>query len=465
MRGSLTRLGGAFATVTVVAAWLSASAATARERTISLYNIHTKEHITIAYRRDGKFIPAALEKLNWFLRDFRRNEKIKIDPELIDLAWQIHEELGSHKPIHVISGYRSPATNAMLRKTRGGQARRSQHMVGRAMDMHFPDVPLRRLRYSALIRQRGGVGYYPTSAIPFVHIDTARVRHWPRMSRPELALLFPNGRTAHRPAHGGPITHADFIAAKRQKPKLYQQVAEFRSSLGRLNGDGRTQIASAARSAVSPFQTTVLRPPRPQLAERPPRLTSLPQLAHRASTDTRVQSSARNELARMARLASASRLPSLQGLLTPSAYTNGARRLPSGAIEAARPAPPVPPGSQVWAHAPQYDEEHPEELSYRPFPIMPLLSAAPGQDHPLLSRLVHPDAARTLELLDEAVGLPSMQLRPGKQVIRALWHQAFSGQAIALDALFDVRRGTAASAMVAKRTTTSRQQRIVAAVH
>jgi len=459
----LTRLGGAFVTVAVVAAWLLASAATAQERTICLYNIHTKEHLTVTYRRDGKFIPAALDKLNWFLRDFRRNKKIKIDPELIDLAWQIHEELGSQEPIHVISGYRSPATNAMLRRTRGGQARRSQHMVGRAMDIHFPDVSIRRLRYSALIRERGGVGYYPTSAIPFVHIDTARVRHWPRMSRPELALLFPNGRTKHRPAHGGPVTRADFIAATRQKPKLYQQVAEFRSSLGRLNDRGRTRVASAARSTVSPFQTTVLRPPQPKRAERPPRLTSLPQLARRTPPDLGSQGTDRNELARMAQLASASGLPALKGLLTPSAYTNGARRLPPGAIDAARPSSPTV--NQVWAQAPQYDEEHPEELSYRPFPIVPLLSATPGQDHPLLSRLVHPDAARTLELLDDAVGLPSMQLRPGKQVIRALWHQAFSGQAIALDTLFDMRRATAASTMTAKATTTSRQQRVVAAVN
>jgi uncharacterized protein YcbK (DUF882 family) len=443
-----------------IAALLSASTCVAAERTISLYNIHTKEHLTITYRRNGKYIPAALEKLNWFLRDFRRNKKIKMDPELIDLAWQIHTELGSHQPIHVISGYRSPATNAMLRRTRGGQARRSQHMVGRAMDIHFPDISIRRLRYSALIRERGGVGYYPTSAIPFVHIDTARVRHWPRMSRPELALLFPSGRTKHRPARGGPITHSDVVAAMHDRPKLYQRIAAFRSSLGRLHDGRRTRLASA----VNPFSTTVIRPPRPTPAIRPPRLTSLPRLARRTPA-----TSDRNQLARMARLASASGLPSLNSLLTPSAYTNGDKPLPSGVVAEARrgartePPRPTPPIQRIWAHAPEYDEEHPEELSYRPFPILPLLTADAGHDHPLLKRLVHPDPARTLDLLDEAADLPSLQLRPGKQVIRAMWFQAFSGQAVALDVLFDARRASGQRTLEAHGPITSRHRRIATA--
>ena len=148
-------------------------------RTISLYNIHTKETITVEYKKDGKYVPAAMEKINWILRDWRKNEATQMDPALIDLLWEIHTELGSEEPIHIISGYRSRATNDMLRKTRGGQAKQSRHILGKAADVHFPDVPLRRLRYSALVRERGGVGYYPTSAIPFVHVDTDRVRAWP----------------------------------------------------------------------------------------------------------------------------------------------------------------------------------------------------------------------------------------------------------------------------------------------
>ncbi|MEO1649601.1 MAG: DUF882 domain-containing protein [Pseudomonadota bacterium] len=132
----------------------------ANERAISFYNIHTRENLTIVYKRNGKYIKSALEKLNWFLRDWRANVPTKMDPKLFDLLADIHRELGSERPIHVISGFRSPKTNAMLRRTRGGQARRSFHMLGKAIDVHFPDVPVRQLRYSALVRQVGGVGYY-----------------------------------------------------------------------------------------------------------------------------------------------------------------------------------------------------------------------------------------------------------------------------------------------------------------
>ncbi|MEM7776300.1 MAG: DUF882 domain-containing protein, partial [Pseudomonadota bacterium] len=101
---------------------VSATCAAAEERTISLYEIHTREKLSIVYKRNGVFVPAALEKLNWLLRDWRTNQPTKMDPKLFDLLWSIHRELGSKRHIHVISGYRSPKTNAMLRRTRGGQA-------------------------------------------------------------------------------------------------------------------------------------------------------------------------------------------------------------------------------------------------------------------------------------------------------------------------------------------------------
>jgi uncharacterized protein YcbK (DUF882 family) len=173
-----------------------------RARIISLYNIHSKETVSVLYKKDGKYVDAGMEKVNWALRDWRRNEATKMDPELIDLLWGMHTELGSQEPIHIISGYRSRDTNNMLRRTVGGQASESRHILGKAADVHFPDVPLRNLRYSALIRERGGVGYYPTSALPFVHVDTDRVRAWPRLPRYELALLFPNGRTQRRGSRG-----------------------------------------------------------------------------------------------------------------------------------------------------------------------------------------------------------------------------------------------------------------------
>ena len=97
-------------------------AAQSGERTISLYNIHTKETVTVVYKRAGKFVDAGLERVNFVMRDWRRNETTKMDPELVDLLWEMHNELGSKEPIHIISGYRSRATNEQLRKTVGGQA-------------------------------------------------------------------------------------------------------------------------------------------------------------------------------------------------------------------------------------------------------------------------------------------------------------------------------------------------------
>ena len=157
--------------------------------------------------KNGKHIPEAMEKINWVLRDWRKDEPTEMDPDLIDLVWEIHSELGSAEPIHIISGYRSRDTNDMLRRTVGGQASQSRHILGKAMDVHFPDVPVKKLRYSALIRERGGVGYYPTSATPFVHIDTDRVRAWPRAAAHGAGLLFPSGRTQHQPTDGR-VDHA-----------------------------------------------------------------------------------------------------------------------------------------------------------------------------------------------------------------------------------------------------------------
>ncbi|HEX2338275.1 MAG TPA: DUF882 domain-containing protein, partial [Hyphomicrobiaceae bacterium] len=196
-----------------------------KDRTISLYNIHSKETLTIQYMKAGKYLPEAMEKVNWMLRDWRKDEATRMDPDLIDLMWEIHNELGSAEPIHIISGYRSKGTNEMLRRTVGGQASQSRHILGQAADVHFPDVPIKKLRYSALIRERGGVGYYPTSAIPFVHIDTDRVRAWPRLPRNELALLFPNGRTQHVPEDGDPISMEDVKRARASNSELVQQIA------------------------------------------------------------------------------------------------------------------------------------------------------------------------------------------------------------------------------------------------
>jgi uncharacterized protein YcbK (DUF882 family) len=174
-------------------------------RTISFHHVHTGEDLTITYKRDGRYDEAAMQKINWELRDWRREEPIKMDPHLIDLVWEVHRELGSKVPIQIICGYRAPATNAMLRAKSRGVAQFSQHMLGKAMDFYMPDVPLEKVREVGLQLQRGGVGFYPTSGSPFVHLDTGNVRHWPKVSRQYLAKIFPDGKTVHIPSDGRPM--------------------------------------------------------------------------------------------------------------------------------------------------------------------------------------------------------------------------------------------------------------------
>ena len=169
----------------------------AGDRTLSIYNIHTKETVTATFKRNGEYDKDGLTRLNHVMRDWRIDQATEMDPELIDLLWELHTELQATEPIHLISGYRSKKTNNMLRRTRGGQARRSQHTLGKAADVHFPGVPVKRLRNAALIRERGGVGYYPRSGIPFVHVDTGRVRHWPRIPAKQLAAIKRSGNPNH----------------------------------------------------------------------------------------------------------------------------------------------------------------------------------------------------------------------------------------------------------------------------
>ena len=174
-------------------------------RTISLHHMHTDEDITITFKHDGHYDEAALEKLNRFLRDWRKNQEIRMDPHLIDLVWEVQREVGSKAPIWVVCGYRSPETNAMLRRRSGGVARFSQHMLGHALDFYIPGVNLEQLREVGLRLQRGGIGFYPSSGSPFVHMDTGGVRMWPRMSREQLMRVFPDGRTVHIPSDGRPL--------------------------------------------------------------------------------------------------------------------------------------------------------------------------------------------------------------------------------------------------------------------
>jgi uncharacterized protein YcbK (DUF882 family) len=174
-------------------------------RTISIFHQHTKETATVTFKRYGSYDSEALKQLNWLLRDWRHDEPIKMDPRLFDIAWEVHRESGSSEPFHVVSAYRSPATNSMLRRRSRGVAKHSQHMLGKAMDFHLPDVNMGKVRSIGMRLQRGGVGYYPGAHTPFVHLDAGSVRSWPRMPRDQLARLFPDGRTVHIPADGRPM--------------------------------------------------------------------------------------------------------------------------------------------------------------------------------------------------------------------------------------------------------------------
>ena len=174
-------------------------------RTLSFHHLHTGEDITITFKRNGRYDDAALKKLDWFMRDWRKEQQTHMDPHLFDLLWEAYREVGATQPIDVVCGYRSPDTNAMLRARSSGVAQNSQHINGQAMDFFIPGVPLEKIREIGLRLQRGGVGFYPTSGSPFVHMDTGTIRHWPRMTHDQLAKVFPDGRTVHIPSDGQPL--------------------------------------------------------------------------------------------------------------------------------------------------------------------------------------------------------------------------------------------------------------------
>lgn len=172
---------GAVAAAAAVAP-VSAIAGTAPRapvRTLSFFHTHTGERLKATYCCDGTYQTDVLRQVNHLLRDFRSNKTVAIDPRLLDLLHELTGTVETDAPIHVISGYRAPETNAMLRARGGahtGVASKSLHMVGKAIDLRIPGVKLDHVRSAARSLKLGGVGYYPSSN--FVHVDTGRVRHW-----------------------------------------------------------------------------------------------------------------------------------------------------------------------------------------------------------------------------------------------------------------------------------------------
>jgi uncharacterized protein YcbK (DUF882 family) len=428
---------GAVALITSAAA----PAVVAQERTISLHNIHTKETVSVVYKRDGKYVAGGLAQVDHVMRDWRRNEQTKMDPELVDLLWEMHNELGSKEPIHIISGFRSRSTNDQLRRTVGGQASESRHILGKAADVHFPDVPIKTLRYSALVREKGGVGYYPTSAMPFVHVDTDRVRSWPRLPRHELALLFPSGSTKHAAADGPAITKQDVHVAQVKHRDLAVQMAQFHEDR-RANARGRRPVPLRGQEAPTVVADAGREGRKNQTPASAPRPASLiaPNAAERASLDALIaQSSAPAEPVLVAGPAPVRRpaaaLASLTGPALPS-FGPGQRPAESATVAALHPGagPNANPGAVstggVWVPAPEWDEEHPEELSYRPFSILPLIHAT--FDAPLMSELVPHDVAKTLDYIDQPASAVLLRFRPGGPIGRTSTSQQFTGSAVGL---------------------------------
>ncbi|MGY6706974.1 MAG: DUF882 domain-containing protein [Rhizobiaceae bacterium] len=312
----------ACALVILLMASVSASAET---RTLKLHFTHTNERAEITYKRNGRYIKEGLEKINWILRDWRRNEATEMDPQVLDLLWEVYQQSGSSAYIHVISAYRSPATNQMLRSRSSGVADNSQHTRGKAIDFFLPDVSPARLRELGLRRHGGGVGYYPRSGSPFVHLDSGSVRHWPRMNRQQLMSVFPDGRTIHVPSDGRPLPGyqqalAEYEARKRNRGSV--QVASGDPSptassssgggfLSALFGGGRSgqqaaqqpsassgsRPATASASAPTPsapVRETEQRPATPEtiLAALPPSRVPIPMAAPRPSAPVGVAAAA-----------------------------------------------------------------------------------------------------------------------------------------------------------------------------
>ena len=214
--------------------------AAASERTLYLYYTHTRETARITFKRNGQYVQSGLNQLNQFLRDWRRNEPAKMDPRLFDLVWEVYQEVGATQPINIVSAYRSPATNKMLRERSSGVAENSQHIQGKAMDFFIPGIPLNKLRAVAMKKQVGGVGYYPTSGSPFVHLDTGNVRAWPRMTTAQLKEIFPDGKTMHLPTNGKPLSQQGYQLAQAEWQKCHQVPCGGSSNFAVASNGGRS---------------------------------------------------------------------------------------------------------------------------------------------------------------------------------------------------------------------------------
>jgi len=175
-RRSFLKTSVVLASALTVPAMARAAVAAPNERLLRLYNTHTGESLKSVFWAEGQFVPEALADINKLLRDHRNNSIAHMDPQLLLLLDKVSSRFGGTEVLHVISGYRSPESNALLAANSDGVAKHSMHLEGKAIDIRMPGRDLASLRKAALALNAGGVGYYPDSQ--FVHMDTGRVRHW-----------------------------------------------------------------------------------------------------------------------------------------------------------------------------------------------------------------------------------------------------------------------------------------------
>lgn len=261
-----SRIGLAAALLLAAAGSVHDAAALNETKALSFHHTHSGEDLTVTFKRDGRYDEAALKQLNHFLRDWRTQDETVMDRRLFDILWEVYRDVDGKQPIQIISSYRSPATNAMLRRRSSGVARFSQHMLGHAMDFYIPGVPLEQIRFAGLRLQRGGVGFYPTSGSPFVHLDTGSIRHWPRMTHDQLARVFPDGKTVHLPTDGVPLKGYELAKAEIErrgsgddagsKPNFF--AALFKSKPAPAAASNDEDDESAPAMAAKPAAPTVV---------------------------------------------------------------------------------------------------------------------------------------------------------------------------------------------------------------
>ncbi|UWU70226.1 DUF882 domain-containing protein [Bradyrhizobium sp. NC92] len=286
-----SRIGLAAALLLAAAGSVHDAAALNETKTLSFHHTHSGEDLTVTFKRDGRYDEAALKQLNHFLRDWRTQDETVMDRRLFDILWEVYRDVDGKQPIQIISSYRSPATNAMLRRRSSGVARASQHMLGHAMDFYIPGVPLEQIRFAGLRLQRGGVGFYPTSGSPFVHLDTGSVRHWPRMTHDQLARVFPDGKTVHLPTDGVPLKNYELAKAEIErrgsgddagsKPNFFAALFKGKSAAPAASDeDDEGAPAPAARPAAPTVVAAAAKPAEPVPTPRAkPQIATAIQLA------------------------------------------------------------------------------------------------------------------------------------------------------------------------------------------